>query len=450
MDLSIILACYNEESIFESSMRTIVRILRELPYSAEIIFVDDFSQDNTRALINQSIERHPGQNPLLKKIFHERNLGRGRSVSDGFRDALGEVVGFLDIDLEVPVYYIPEFVRGIKDGYDAVIAHRVYSVPISQIHRWVLSRGYSFLTRKLLNLPFSDTEAGFKFFRREKVLPILDKVKNERWFWDTEIMTRCFEADLKMKQVSVLFMRHPKKKSTVNIFRDSFDYFVKLFSFRKQMAIDTYWRRTPENFEDHYQGGKGLGKIVERFLINRQSKIEKLLDIQPNQKVLDVGCGSGVILEKVVQKGGFAVGLDYSQKTLDLAKKRLDPYPKNSYQLILADTHHLPFNEGAFDCLIASGLLDYIEETEKVLSEFQRVLEKGGTLIITVPKKASPFWFLRTSWGNFLRKKFLDLPPIIRWFSWGEIQQLLEKNSFKIETSDSVFGTMWILKCYRI
>lgn len=237
IDLSIVLACYNEEKIFNQSLTEIVRVLQELSMNSEIILVDDSSQDRTRDLIDQFIANYQLDNPVLGKLFHEKNYGRGKTVADGFRMARGNFVGYLDIDLEVPAYYIPEFVRALKDGCDAAIAHRVYSVPILQFHRWILSRGYSFLVRLLLKLPFSDTEAGFKFFRRDKILPLLDKIKDEGWFWDTEIMVQSFANQFNIKVIPALFIKKPEKKSTVNVFKDSFDYFFKLFQFRKQLQF---------------------------------------------------------------------------------------------------------------------------------------------------------------------------------------------------------------------
>jgi len=84
--------------------------------AVELIFVDDCSQDGTRQLIDEMLMKYADRN--VTQLFHACNTGRGRTVSDGFRLARGSVVGYIDIDLEVPAHYIPIQVRAIKNGAD--------------------------------------------------------------------------------------------------------------------------------------------------------------------------------------------------------------------------------------------------------------------------------------------------------------------------------------------
>ena len=99
-DLSLVLACYNEERILERSVDEIFLVLDALRSTSEVIFVDDGSGDRTRSVINRLLLDNPKRD--LRKIEHVRNLGRGRTVSDGIRAARGRFVGFIDVDLEVP------------------------------------------------------------------------------------------------------------------------------------------------------------------------------------------------------------------------------------------------------------------------------------------------------------------------------------------------------------
>ena len=87
----------------------------------------------------------------------------------------------------------------------------------------------------ILKLPVHDTEAGYKFFRRKKILPVLKQVKDKRWFWDTEIIALGYLNGLKIKEIKVLFKRRSDKTSTVNLFRDTLEYIWSLLVFRSQM-----------------------------------------------------------------------------------------------------------------------------------------------------------------------------------------------------------------------
>ena len=115
-DLSLILACYNEEPIIRASVQEILEVLRDTRLDFEIIFVDDYSRDKTRVIIDELIALHCDVS--MSRLFHQHNTGRGGAVSDGFRIARGEIVGYIDIDLEVPARYIPVCVQAIRQRAD--------------------------------------------------------------------------------------------------------------------------------------------------------------------------------------------------------------------------------------------------------------------------------------------------------------------------------------------
>ena len=89
--------------------------------------------------------------------------------------------------------------------------------------------------RNMLDLPKLDTEAGFKFFNKKRIIPILKEAENKGWFWDTEIIVRSYYKKYKIKQIPALFIKKKNKISTVRIFRDSLDYFKNLIVFRKKI-----------------------------------------------------------------------------------------------------------------------------------------------------------------------------------------------------------------------
>jgi len=233
MDLSLIITCYNEAPHLKKSFSILKNTLNKTRWQYEFIFVDDFSEDRTRNVIEEIIKENKALR--IKTIFHDKNYGRGQSVADGLRAATAEIIGFLDIDLEIAAHYILPAVNLIKAGNaDFVMAHRIYKLSVKGMTRAIVSRGYNFLTRHLLGLPFDDTEAGFKFSSREKVLPILDLVENKRWFWDTEMVAHAYKHGLRISLLPVLFVRNTDKKTTVKLVSDSFDYFVNLLKFRRR------------------------------------------------------------------------------------------------------------------------------------------------------------------------------------------------------------------------
>ncbi len=233
-DVSLVIACYNEEALLEDSVAAVVETLDSTSWRYEVIFIDDCSQDRTRAIIDELLERYPDKN--FRKLFHERNRGRGRTVTDGIMMAEGDVVGYIDIDLEVHARYIPTMVNAIKKGADIATAHRIYKVQFHLFTRFLLSQGYAWLMRQLLKVDLKDTETGFKFFERDRILPILEQIEDEHWFWDTEVMVRPYLRNYKIEEIPCLFIRRYDKQSSVNVFKDSYDYFRNLWRFSREVA----------------------------------------------------------------------------------------------------------------------------------------------------------------------------------------------------------------------
>ncbi len=236
IEVSLVLPCYNEAEHIEESVPSIIDILDTTRWVYEIIFVEDVSQDNTRELVQSLIKQYPDHN--LSAIYHESNTGRGQAVQDGFQQAAGEIVGYIDIDLEVQPYYIPACVLKIKKGADICTGHRIYRLSLPRFLRHILSRGYVWLTQQILDLPYQDTETGYKFFTREAALTILKYTQNKGWFWDTESMVYAHRLGYHVIELPCLFTRRISKTSTVKPLRDSIEYWQNLLQFARRLKTE--------------------------------------------------------------------------------------------------------------------------------------------------------------------------------------------------------------------
>jgi glycosyltransferase involved in cell wall biosynthesis len=231
--ISVVLACYNEEATLAANFSEIRDTLDGLREPYEVIFVDDVSQDRTRELIRSIVKSHADIE--FQVLLHEINRGRGATVTDGFRAARGEITGYLDADLEVHSRYIPSLVRAIEKGADVATVRRIYAFQIRSLDRYLMSRGYSYLVRRMLGISVRDTETGYKFFRRETLLPVLAETRDPGWFWDTEFMVRASRRGLRIEEIPGAYIRRFDKTSTVHGVRDSLRYFAKLLAFRREL-----------------------------------------------------------------------------------------------------------------------------------------------------------------------------------------------------------------------
>jgi len=98
--------------------------------------------------------------------------------------------------------------------------------------------------------------------------------------------------------------------------------------------------------------------------------------IGPGQRVLDVGCGTGVITA-AADRGATTIGLDPSAPYLDFARRQR---ARNNASYELGDGNHIAHPDGAFDAAVSTFALDVIPDAAPVVTEMRRVTRPGGTV----------------------------------------------------------------------
>jgi hypothetical protein len=217
-------------------------------------------------------------------------------------------------------------VRAIRDGAGAAYALRTYKLNPTLLHRHVLSRVYSELVQRMLDIPLSDTESGYKFFRRDQLLPILARTTDPGWFWDTEIMTRWSLAGHSVSEIPALFIRRGDKTSTVRVFRDSVEYFTKLVQFRKEVQVIRRMQQDGASVRVPILYARpALYRLVMRMLYGKHMHDRYAAiaaEIPPHSRVVDVCMGDGALyLQCLRSKQTSYLGLDRSPAMVDWALK---------------------------------------------------------------------------------------------------------------------------------
>jgi ubiquinone/menaquinone biosynthesis C-methylase UbiE len=143
----------------------------------------------------------------------------------------------------------------------------------------------------------------------------------------------------------------------------------------------------------------------QRYGEIQRRKYNVVLANTPNTgRILDVGCGTGMLLGPLGERARVVVGVDMSVKMLRMAKKRA-----SSAFLVLADADHLPFANGSFDVVISVTLLQNMPDPSKTVREVARVLKPNGVAIITSLKRKHSQKQL-TSWVSGA-----NLEPLQTW-----------------------------------
>jgi glycosyltransferase involved in cell wall biosynthesis len=239
VDLSLVVTTYREKDVLAGSLPAIAAALRALRRPVEVVFVDDGSADGTAEWV---ASQGPSVADLRPRFLrHDVNRGRGAALRTGFLAARGTYCGYLDLDLEVDAAYVADAVRLLDAGADVVVGVRTY-VPTRPGFdlRTFLSVGYRRLSRAVLRHRLADTETGFKLFRRERLAPLLSRIEEGGWFFDTEVMMVSWLAKRRIAELPVLFRRRHDKVSTVKVARDVRRYLVALWRFatrRRRVAL---------------------------------------------------------------------------------------------------------------------------------------------------------------------------------------------------------------------
>jgi len=196
--ISVVVPVYNESSTVEE----LVARVRAREMVAEIIVVDDASQDDTGAIL----ARLEGEVPELSVHVHEHNRGKGAALRTAFSKATGDIVIIQDGDLEYDPRDYDQLLEPILDGRaDVVYGSRFLGGPHRVLFFWhyVVNRFLTLLSNALNDVNLTDMETGYKVFRRE-VLDGLD-FRSDRFGFEPEFTAKVARKRLRIYEVPISY-----------------------------------------------------------------------------------------------------------------------------------------------------------------------------------------------------------------------------------------------------
>ncbi len=203
--LSVVVPAYREEARLGGSLERIREYLTQRGEEAEIIVVDDGSDDRTSEV---AMERLAGY-PHAKVLRNEPNAGKGYSVRRGLLASRGEYALFSDADLSTPIEEWSKLLAAHQAGADVAIGSRALKESRIEVHqplaREMMGRCFNVFVRAFVLGGIHDTQCGFKSFRREVVRPIFARQKIERWGFDVEILYIARRLGLTIAEVPVVW-----------------------------------------------------------------------------------------------------------------------------------------------------------------------------------------------------------------------------------------------------
>ena len=200
--ISVIMPAHNEDHHIVCNLKETMKALDGFGCDYEIIVLDDGSTDSTLSEAKKFASHF--SNIHIKRNM--ANYGKGRAMKKAFRYVKGDIVAFLDADLDLHPEQIRTFFNALREnGADVVIGSKRH--PRSKVnypcHRRVVSFGYHFLTRIMFNLPVRDTQTGIKLFKYEVLKNVFPRVLCKRFAFDLELLANAHHMGYKIVEAPI-------------------------------------------------------------------------------------------------------------------------------------------------------------------------------------------------------------------------------------------------------
>ena len=185
--LSIVVPAYNEGEHIYDNLMTIDKALKAFCSDYEIIAVNDGSKDNTGA----EVARAASDNPNIKDFGYDANRGKGGAVSWGAINSKGDVVGFIDADLDLSPDLIAGYYKKMNDtGCDIVIGSKMHKESKLEYPaaRKLFSFCYYIMLKVLFGLKCHDTQTGHKLSKGELIREIVPLRRIDGYAFDIELL----------------------------------------------------------------------------------------------------------------------------------------------------------------------------------------------------------------------------------------------------------------------
>ncbi len=142
-----------------------------------------------------------------------------------------------------------------------------------------------------------------------------------------------------------------------------------------------------------------LGRVGVRMMAARKGSFYRALaaelDLQPDDALLDVGCGSAGLLVEQASHVSYVAGLDASEMQVEMARRRLaDRLAAGTAEIVLGDAAALPWEDGRFSVIASLDTMKFVPDPAAALREMVRVLRPGGRAVVNLCDVG------RTRWEN--------------------------------------------------
>ena len=446
--IDIVLPVLNEDQSLEDNVcRLAGELGSRLPHAWTISIVDNGSTD-----LSWEVARRLAQNMPNVRALRLARRGRGGALKAAWTTSSADVLAYMDIDLSTDLSALRPLLDPVTDGsVDVCIGSRLD--PGSQVNRSVrrevISHIYNWIARAALRYGVRDAQCGFKAVNRAVVQKVIPEIRDDSWFFDTELLVLAWRQGLRIREVPVTWVEDDD--SRVKIVSTAVDDLRGIWRLARQRhsggshpaavrscrhadrrgrtcllrpdrrhgsALDgqSTWPvrgadpeppdrgapipGTPQapfdrHARDYEQAvdrsiaftGRGARFFAER----KVALLRRLLNDRGQQlgasSVLDVGCGTGLTDRHLAPEVRELHGVDVSDEMLVEARRIVPSARFDRY-----DGKRLPFANECFDVVLAMCVLHHIPQGDQAsfAGELLRVTRPGGLVAVFEHNPANP------------------------------------------------------------
>lgn len=209
--LDIVIPVLNEAHVIENSITTLIAHLRAgFPYQWRIIIVNNGSTDGTESVARTLCHRHSDVH-----LISIPGRGRGRALRHAWTSSPADAVCYMDVDLSTGLEALAPLAEAILEaGYDASTGSRLLAGAQTNrsFRRESISRIYNWIVRLVFRTRIRDSQCGFKAISRRTINQVLPHVKDQSWFFDTELLILAQSMGLRVKEIPVTWREDPDSR----------------------------------------------------------------------------------------------------------------------------------------------------------------------------------------------------------------------------------------------
>lgn len=207
LELSVVIPAFNEQERLPGTLASVKRYLECRRLRAELILVDDGSQDQTPRLMEEAA----AEQPYVKVVRLETNRGKGRAIAAGVEVSRGRLVLVSDADLSTPIEELDHLKVALEEGAGVAIASRALRlsrIEVHQpVHRVLMGKCFNLVAQALFLPGLWDTQCGFKLFPGDAARLIFSQLEIDGFAYDVEALWRARKLGLSIREVPVTW-RH--------------------------------------------------------------------------------------------------------------------------------------------------------------------------------------------------------------------------------------------------